>query len=148
MPAAGPICCCSASSVESGLPRSRSSNDIDGAPLYVSGCVAWDGPSATERAAVPRPPAVTGVVVKGAQYLERLAKADVIAFDKTGTLTNGVPPDRDARGDREDHLARRCPRGQWGQVVWKWYVSVPKTKTASWAPHPNWPILLSFSCGR
>lgn len=32
-----------------------------------------------------------GVLVKGAQYLERLAKADVIIFDKTGTLTNGVP---------------------------------------------------------
>jgi Cu2+-exporting ATPase len=32
-----------------------------------------------------------GVLVKGAQYLERLAKADVIVFDKTGTLTSGVP---------------------------------------------------------
>ncbi len=32
-----------------------------------------------------------GVLVKGAQYLERLAKTDVIVFDKTGTLTNGVP---------------------------------------------------------
>ena len=32
-----------------------------------------------------------GVLVKGAQYLERLSKADVIVFDKTGTLTSGVP---------------------------------------------------------
>ncbi len=32
-----------------------------------------------------------GVLVKGAQYLERLSKTDVIIFDKTGTLTRGVP---------------------------------------------------------
>ena len=32
-----------------------------------------------------------GVLVKGAQYLEQLAKTDVIIFDKTGTLTSGVP---------------------------------------------------------
>ena len=32
-----------------------------------------------------------GVLVKGAQYLERLSKTDVIIFDKTGTLTHGVP---------------------------------------------------------
>jgi Cu2+-exporting ATPase len=32
-----------------------------------------------------------GVLVKGAQYLERLAKADAIVFDKTGTLTGGSP---------------------------------------------------------
>jgi len=32
-----------------------------------------------------------GVLFKGAQYLERLSKADTIVFDKTGTLTNGVP---------------------------------------------------------
>lgn len=32
-----------------------------------------------------------GVMVKGAQYLERLSKTDVIIFDKTGTLTSGEP---------------------------------------------------------
>ena len=32
-----------------------------------------------------------GVLIKGAQYMERLAKTDVIIFDKTGTLTRGVP---------------------------------------------------------
>src|SRR5262249_53111527 len=31
-----------------------------------------------------------GVLVKGAQYLERLSRADVVIFDKTGTLTEGV----------------------------------------------------------
>jgi Cu2+-exporting ATPase len=31
------------------------------------------------------------VLVKGAQYLERLARADIVVFDKTGTLTLGEP---------------------------------------------------------
>jgi len=32
-----------------------------------------------------------GVLVKGAHYLERLSRTDVVIFDKTGTLTHGVP---------------------------------------------------------
>jgi Cu2+-exporting ATPase len=52
-----------------------------------------------------------GVLVKGAQYLERLSKTDVIIFDKTGTLTSGVPEVVEvvtARGMKESALIRWC----------------------------------------
>jgi Cu2+-exporting ATPase len=52
-----------------------------------------------------------GVLVKGAQYLERLSKADVIVFDKTGTLTSGVPEVIEvvtAKGVRESTLMKLC----------------------------------------
>jgi Cu2+-exporting ATPase len=52
-----------------------------------------------------------GVLVKGAQYLERLAKTDVIIFDKTGTLTSGVPEVVEvvtARGVKESTLMKLC----------------------------------------
>jgi len=52
-----------------------------------------------------------GVLVKGAQYFERLSKADVIIFDKTGTLTSGVPEVVEvvaARGMKESALIRWC----------------------------------------
>jgi Cu2+-exporting ATPase len=52
-----------------------------------------------------------GVLVKGAQYLERLAKTDVVIFDKTGTLTSGVPEVVEvitARGVKESTLMKLC----------------------------------------
>jgi Cu2+-exporting ATPase len=52
-----------------------------------------------------------GVLVKGAQYLERLAKTDVVIFDKTGTLTEGAPEvvAVDALNGRSAHeLASLC----------------------------------------
>ncbi len=52
-----------------------------------------------------------GVLVKGAQYFERLAKTDVIIFDKTGTLTSGAPEVvgvATRRGMKESTLIRWC----------------------------------------
>ncbi len=58
-----------------------------------------------------------GVVLKGAQYLERLARADVIVFDKTGTLTSGVPEVIEvvtARGTDEATLVRLAASAESG----------------------------------
>jgi len=52
-----------------------------------------------------------GVLFKGAQYLERLSKTDVIIFDKTGTLTSGVPEVVEvvtAPGVKESTLIKMC----------------------------------------
>ncbi|HTW31431.1 MAG TPA: heavy metal translocating P-type ATPase [Candidatus Sulfotelmatobacter sp.] len=52
-----------------------------------------------------------GILIKGAQYFERLSKTDVIIFDKTGTLTSGVPEVVEvvtARGMKESALIRWC----------------------------------------
>jgi heavy metal translocating P-type ATPase len=52
-----------------------------------------------------------GVLVKGAQYFERLSKVDVIIFDKTGTLTSGTPEVVEViatRGMKEATLIKLC----------------------------------------
>jgi heavy metal translocating P-type ATPase len=52
-----------------------------------------------------------GVLVKGAQYLERLSKTDLIIFDKTGTLTNGMPEVVEVvtkNGFKESELIELC----------------------------------------
>lgn len=52
-----------------------------------------------------------GVLVKGAQYFERLARTNVIIFDKTGTLTSGVPEVVEVvtrRGITESRLIKWC----------------------------------------
>jgi Cu2+-exporting ATPase len=58
-----------------------------------------------------------GVLVKGAQYLERLSRADVVVFDKTGTLTSGMPEVVEvvtARGFREATMMRLCASAEAG----------------------------------
>jgi len=58
-----------------------------------------------------------GILVKGAQYLERLSRADVIVFDKTGTLTHGDPEVIEvvtAHGTRESTLLRLAASAESG----------------------------------
>jgi len=69
------------------------SGDLDRAvAVLVAGCpcaLLMAAPTATV-AAIGRA-AKFGILVKGGQFLEEAARADVILFDKTGTLTLGKP---------------------------------------------------------
>jgi heavy metal translocating P-type ATPase len=74
-----------------------------------------------------------GVLVKGAQYLERLSKTDLIIFDKTGTLTNGVPEVVEVvakNGFKESELIELCAsaESQYEHPVAKALTSYAKLK--------------------
>ena len=45
-----------------------------------------------------------GILIKGSNYLELLAKPDTVVFDKTGTLTKGVFKVREIHSDEPDFL--------------------------------------------
>ena len=45
-----------------------------------------------------------GILIKGSNYLEALAKADTVVFDKTGTLTRGIFEVVDMVADEPDEL--------------------------------------------
>ena len=45
-----------------------------------------------------------GILIKGSNYLEALAKADTVVFDKTGTLTRGIFEMVDIVADESDEL--------------------------------------------
>ena len=51
-----------------------------------------------------------GILIKGAEHLETLSKADIFAFDKTGTLTNGTFTVTDIcdTGDKEKLINTAC----------------------------------------
>jgi heavy metal translocating P-type ATPase len=58
------------------------------------------------------------VLVKGAQYLERMAKTDRVVFDKTGTLTFGEPDVVAVvagRGVKKSRLIQLCASAEAGQ---------------------------------
>ncbi len=53
----------------------------------------------------------SGILIKGGQYLERVAAADTILFDKTGTLTQGDPRVESivpVEGVETDHVLRQA----------------------------------------
>ncbi len=51
-----------------------------------------------------------GILIKGAEHLETLSKADIFAFDKTGTLTNGLfsVSEINAKSNREKLINTAC----------------------------------------
>ena len=57
-----------------------------------------------------------GILIKGGEFLEKAAKAEIIAFDKTGTLTVGLPEVNYvvAFGTSEDEVIRAAAQAEMG----------------------------------